>query len=64
MKPFIERDVAHAQFKGCVFIQIGATAIGVHGLRGDGSFGLELLTPFRWFALRPFRRLTWRRAGR
>lgn len=59
----VERNVAYGQWKGCLFLHVGATAFLMQLSRaGHWSVGFELLTPSRWFAFRPFRRLTWRRA--
>jgi hypothetical protein len=60
-KMFRYNDVSFGQFRGCLFVQIGSTAFGLSCLLGDRSWGLELLTPSRWFAFRPFRYLTVRR---
>jgi len=60
----IFRDTLFGQWKGCVFVQIGTTAVVLYdGLSRDRSWGLELVTPWRWFALRPFHRLTWHRVA-
>lgn len=58
----VERNVAYGQWKGSLFLQVGTTALLVQLSRsGHWSCGLEILTPERWFAFRPFRCLTWRR---
>jgi hypothetical protein len=57
----IHRQTAFGQWRGCLFVQVGATALILTALPGERSWGLELLTPMRWFALRPFHRLTWRK---
>lgn len=56
----LHRHVSFGQFKGArFFVQVGSLAISV-GRNGDG-YGIELLTPSRWFAFRPFKSLTLRR---
>jgi len=55
------RNVEFGQWNGCLFVHAGTTCWILARLPGDRSWGLEILTPARWFALRPFRRLTWRR---
>lgn len=58
----VRRQIAFGQWRGALFVQVGATVIILAHLSGERSWGLELCTPMRWFALRPFRRLTWRRS--
>ena len=60
----LERNVSFAQFRGCLFLQLGATALILARLPGERSWGLELFTPARWVALRPFPRLILRRVRR
>lgn len=57
----VVKNVAIGQWRGCVFVQVGSTCVVLWDLPGDASIGLEILTPERWFALRPFKFLTWRR---
>jgi hypothetical protein len=56
------RNIAFCQFRGSLFLHIGTVAVAV-SIPGERSWGLELCTPERWFALRPFRALTIRRNG-
>jgi hypothetical protein len=59
----IYRGIAFCQWKGCLFLHIGTTGFYAQVFKGNRCWGLELLTPDRWFALAPFRRLTWRRVS-
>ena len=54
-------NTAIGQWRGCTFVQIGSLCLVLWPLPGERSWGLEVCTPMRWFALRPFRRLIWRR---
>ncbi len=56
----LHRNVHFAQFKGVgFFVQIGSVAISI-GRNGSGR-GIEIFTPARWFAFRPFKAVTLRR---
>lgn len=55
----IYRNVWFSQWRGCLFIQVGTFGLVFLALPGNRSWGMELVTPERWFALRPFKRLTW-----
>jgi hypothetical protein len=60
----VHRRVAFGQWRGCwLFVHVGPTCVTFgRECRYGYAPGLELFTAARWFALRPFRRLTWRRA--
>lgn len=57
----IVKNVAFGQWRGCVFVQVGSTCIVLFDIPSDASIGLEVMTPDRFFAFRPFKFLTWRR---
>lgn len=59
--PRLHRNVAFGQWRGCAFVHVGSFCFILCRLSGERSWGLELCTPVRWVALRPFCRLVWSR---